>query len=783
MWLSLFDSARSYPLSAKTAVRVLGFSIVIAIASTVFLTWSEYQREMDELLTGLDNTVSAIQPGLVHSIWSIDTTAIEGTLEGILKHPSIYNATLVTSIDTTFTLGSPPQGEPSISRTYPMHQETKPELWLGDLTVLVSLESLHQDTLIYFGRTLVLQLIKILLIAVFLLLMIRYLIMRHLEKICRHSTHSMKSSDPEELVLDRQEPPLADELSKIVKFINGLQGRVRTQASELHESEKQSHLERVEALQASHNKSLFIANISHELRTPMNNILGYSGLLQDTAQTDEQREYISAVQQSSESLLAMLNDMLDLSKLESGALESDSCPTELKSLLQETIASLSGKADAKSLTIESYVDAAIPKKVILDRVNLLRILECLLSVAISLTIKGQVVLHVVPVSSSGGTLTLRMAVEDNGAGLSAEDKRRILANTFEAATAESLPEVGIGLKLALAREMIELLGGRFGIESEVGKGSTFWFETEAGLLSGEDLSTSSEDSALQIGHLLLADTNELSLRAIIEQLGEEDRLQIDVAKNIRDVEQLLDQVRDTGQPYDAFILDETIADSEDVAIDQMTALIRDIRQQEEHKGVPILVLSPHPKVETITKYHQSGASAYLSKVDRELVVRDVLYDQVTGRRSNAAMVLSPSLARSLEQTRPSHGELYVLLVEDNEVNRNLARKMLEKCGCRVEMAENGEVALQQLGTGNFDMVFMDCWMPVLDGYDTTRRIRASNEPYRNIPIVALTANAFAGEKQKCFEAGMNEFLTKPIRYEELAGIVRRFKEGALSEYV
>ncbi len=782
MWSSLVNFFRQRPLSAKTTLRVMLFSFIITLASTSFLTWSEHRDELSRLINDLDNTIGILQPSLSHSIWSIDTVAIQSTLEGLLKYPGVYNASLVTSIDSTFTVGAPPQGETSLSRTYPMLQQSQSQMWLGDLTLLITLEPLEERMFVFFWRTLTEQFIKFFLVAGFMLLVVRFLVFRHLERLADYSQQLLQGRPPGDMTLERDEPIRKDEFTVILQSMRHLYHELEVQIRHREDSERLSHQERAEAIQSSHNKSLFIANISHELRTPMNNILGYSGLLMDIAQTEEQKEYISAVQQSSESLLTMLNDMLDLSKLESGALESEPEATELKQLMQEAIANLAKQADAKNLNIESYVDAAIPKRVIVDRVNLLRILECLLSVAISLTVKGQVVLHVIPLSSNDNKLMLRMAVEDNGAGLGPEDKRRILANTFEAATAESLPEVGVGLKLALARELIELLGGQFGIESQVGKGSTFWFETESELISAEHLPTISEDSVLQVSHVLVADTNELGLRTIIEQFGEDGRVQIDVAKSLPEAQQLLLQVKDTGQAYDAFILDESIADNEDVARDQIATLVKGIREQSEHKHTPVLIYSAHPQPENIAPYKGAGASAYLSRVGRDSQAGEILSDIVSGKRSAETFVVSTGISRAADQAPVDSDHPTVLLVEDNEVNRNLARKMLEKCGCCVELAENGEVALKQLAEQRYDMVFMDCWMPVLDGYDTTRKIRSSNQNFSEIPIVALTANAFAGEKQKCFEAGMNEFLTKPIRFEELAGIVRRFRDGGYHQH-
>jgi len=777
LWSSVVNCLRQRPLSAKITLRVSAFSLVIVVASTALLTWSEYKTEISRLTNRLDDTLNILQPGFVRSIWSIDKVSIQRSLEGLLKFPGVYNASLVTSIDSTYTAGAPPQGETSLSRTYPLYLQIEPKLWLGDLTLLITLEPLESQLIAYFWRTLLEQFIMIFLIAGFLLLVVRYLVIRHLEHLADHTQQLCQGEFAGELKLDRIEPVRRDEFSDIAQSICELQRELEEQIRYREDFERLSHMERVEAIQSSHNKSLFIANISHELRTPMNNILGYSELLMDTAETDEQKEYISAVQQSSESLLTMLNDMLDLSKLESGALESEPEATELKQLMQETIANLAKQADAKSLNIESYVDAAIPKRVIVDRVNLLRILECLVSVAISLTVKGQVVLHVIPIASNDKKLMLRIAVEDNGAGLNPEDKRRILANTFEAATAESLPEVGIGLKLALARELIELLGGQFGIESQVGKGSTFWLETESELISADHISSIAEDSALQVSHVLVGDTNELGLRKIIEQLGEEGRVQVDVAKSLPEAQQLLEQVKDTEQAYDAFILDESIADSEDVAVAQITSLVKAVREQPEHKRVPVLIYSTHPQAENVAQYEDAGATAYLSPVGRDLLAGDILSNIVSGKLSSEAFVVSPELQRMTPDTFGDSDQPTVLLVEDNEVNRNLACKMLEKCGCHVELAENGEVALEQLAAQHYDMVFMDCWMPVLDGYEATRQIRGAKQSFSDIPIVALTANAFAGEKQKCFEAGMNEFLTKPIRFDELAGIVRRFREG------
>ncbi len=778
MWDGLTNLVSKYPLGIKVVVWLILFSGLIALVTSGIQSWLIYQDEKRLLEQRLDNSAKIFEPALSRSLWSLNLDTTRGLLEGILRLPDVYNVSLVSSDQSVITIGSPPSGQPTKTKSYPLYHSKSDRYWLGDLTLMATLEPTRQFVIDRFFNTLIEQLFKTILVAIFLLITFRYLVSRHLEKMSRYAKQLDLDSPVRALKLDRKEPASEDELSQVVNAINSMRIRVLEQSAQLRNSERQSNLAKVEAIRDNQNKSLFITNISHELRTPMNNIVGYTGLLLNGKINAEQREYLTAVLESSEALLTMLNDMLDLSKLESGTLESHSKPLEVRALLQDAKVNALRTSRLQDLRVETYVDAELPRRIVADYDNLLRILECLLSVAIAMTDKGQTVLHVQPVASTGNKVILRFSVEDSGQGMAEAELRKILTNSFEVAVAENLPEVGVGLKLALAKELIELLGGQFGVESEVGRGTTFWFETDAELRL-PDANAPNDELGRQLGKVLVADANELSLRNTLDLFGEEERQKFDIARSTADVFTLLNQVADSNQVYDAFIIDDDL-DPEANSEIALVAILKGIRRSPEHHHKPVIVLSDKPNPELVKKVQANGASAYLSKLDQVQNLRDILFGLFTESTESPAFIVSPGLMQTTRQTVRGE-QVTVLLVEDNKVNRDLARKMLEKCGCKVDMAENGEVALNKLKDRKFDLIFMDCWMPNMDGYETTRRIRSGDSAIAGIPIVALTANAFAGEKEKCFKVGMNRFLTKPIRFEQMAGIVKEVVQGTLDK--
>ncbi|ABC31960.1 Signal transduction histidine kinase [Hahella chejuensis KCTC 2396] len=754
---------------------VLLFSTAVALVSTGVQLWLDYRAEVAALNTRLDDVASTFEPGLANSLWSINHDNLDVLLRGLLRLPEIYNVSLVTNYQDVFTAGTPPSGEPSFSKVYPIYQPGMDNYWLGDLTLIATLEPIQHKIWDRLLIILITQSVKTFVVAIFFLLIFWLLVSRHLEKMSQYCRRLEIDNPTATLTLDRKPPSSSDELSQVVTAINNLRIRMLEQTRILRQSEQRSQVERSQAVKANQSKSVFIANISHELRTPMNNILGYTGLLLDTPVSQEQREYLLAVQQSSESLLTLFNDMLDLSKLEAGTTQVDLAPTELRALLQAAVARVSTVSEAKGLNVETFVDAGLPTRVLTDRNILLRVLESLLSVAITVTVKGQVVLHVHPVAFDEDRVRIRFTVEDSSPGISPNEIDTLLSNTFEAPVSQGLNEVGTGLRLALCKQFVELMGGSFGIESEEGKGTTYWAQLSCQRVQSYSPQILNEENIFRESRILVADANELSLKATLDIFSEESLLHCDIAKTAEEVKALVNQAVDSKAPYNAMILDESLPG------DEFIDLIKFIKSLDLQKNAPILTLSSHPQREHVSELKGAGVSGYLSKLDRESHLRDALYTVMVEEPNETSIILSPSLMTFEDRRDSKRSGLRVLLVEDNTVNRNLARKMLEKCGCRVDFAENGEIAIQQMGSTHFDLIFMDCWMPVMDGYETTRRIRESGQSFSHIPIVALTANAFPGEKEKCMQCGMDDFLTKPIRFEELSAIVRHFEEKVLEQ--
>lgn len=771
----LFKRMGLRPLAARLLAYVLLFSVLLSLVATGVQMIGEFERRKAELQETQQKAADLVSGSMSNNIWLMNFSEVANSLDDMLTIDAIQYVRVVTSTGEQFSTGAYPDGR-VISQTFPLvfnRSSSRGPENVGTLTISSSVEQIYAELRNRALLNLLFQSIVVMLGTLGLLVIVRMTLTRHLETMADYAARLNLDALVDPLKLKRKPPRLPDELSELEQALNKMRLQILEDTRSLRQTTIQSQGERDEAVRANHAKNQFLANVSHELRIPLQSVLGYANLMTDTPLDQEQREYVQTLLSASESLSAIINDLLDISSMEAGKLVLEELPFDLRETLNDLVHMLGSRAREKGLALELRIDENLPWALSGDPVRIRQILLNLVSNAIKFTDSGHVLISIEVLGRRDDKARIRLAVEDTGVGINPEDIPLVYEPYVQLGQRFQRQLPGAGLGLTICRQLVNLMNGSLDIESRPGEGSTFWAELTLPVAPESATRVRPDTRKVRGKRILVVDSYELSRKITLEMLSRYD-VEIEAVKAAGEALTTLRLAFDNQQPYDAIVLDGFVPDMDS------DLLCRQIRGNPMWADMRLLILSSNPQRGDAEHFRQAGADAFLSKSLRESCLTPILNQLFDDAERQERRFLTRFSLQAVTDTARSRelpcSRMKVLLVEDNPVNRTLTRRLLEKLGCDVMTANDGEAASSLWQWHPYDLIFMDCVMPRVDGFEATRRLRAweaslEREP---VPVVALTASAMEEDEERCRRAGMDSFVAKPVNIEMLRAVLEQY---------
>jgi PAS domain S-box-containing protein len=535
--------------------------------------------------------------------------------------------------------------------------------------------------------------------------------------------------------------------------------------------EEELEITRDAALESVRLKSEFLANMSHEIRTPMNGVIGMTGLLQETELSRRQQEFTRAIEMSAHSLLKIIDDILDFSKIEAGQLRLEKIDFNLREAVELPVEMLAGRAQAKGIEMALLVYSEVPAIVRGDSGRLGQILTNLIGNAVKFTQKGKVVINVRRESETKNHIVLRFEIKDTGIGISADAQKKLFYAFVQADGSTTRKYGGTGLGLAITRQLVEIKGGEIGVKSTPDKGSTFWFTARFEKQSTQSVKEQSAEAASLAGmRVLIVDNNEVTREIILHQTAAWGMTGTEAESGA----QALDVLRDSAEPFDIAILDLMMPEMDGFE------LARAIKADPQTSNISLVLLPSFGDDNHDELVREIGIVAYLEKPVRQSQLYNCLVKVMTEKSARAIEnglprgIKQPSLRDAKNKLKVMTSKVRILVAEDNAINREVALNQLEILGYLPDAVLNGKEAVAAFKNQKYSVILMDCQMPEMDGFEATAEIRRLENNLKHTVIIAMTANAMEGDREKCLAAGMDDYLSKPVKLETLHQILEQW---------